>query len=113
MRTNAEGKVVAMPLIGASTLDTNVDWRTRGHQRRRIMRMACVAWVTLLPLVVFAQEVSELPQYHGLAADNYPYLVSDAEGRFYARAIPADSRGGSGITRIYRVEEAGRDKLLV
>ncbi len=76
------------------------------------MRIAWVAWVILLPLVVFAQDVPELPQYRACAVDNYPYLMSDAEGRFYARATPADNHGTTGITKIYRVGEARRDKLL-
>ena len=76
------------------------------------MRIAWVAWVILLPLVMFAQDVSELPQYRSVAPQPYPYLISDAEGRFYARATPAENHGGTGITKVYRVGEASRDKLL-
>ena len=76
------------------------------------MRMASVAWTVLLPLVLFARDIPELPQYHERAVDNYPYVMSDAEGRFYARSTPADNRGTTGTTQIYRVGEGRRDKLL-
>ena len=76
------------------------------------MRIAWVAWVVLLPLVVFAQDAPELPPYREPAVDNYPYVMSDAEGRFYARAAPADNHGTTGTTKIYRVGEGRRDKLL-
>jgi hypothetical protein len=76
------------------------------------MRTAWVSWIILLPLIVSAQEISEVPPYNAPEPDNYPYVVSGAEGRFYARATPADNRGTTGVTKVYRVEEARRDKLL-
>ena len=76
------------------------------------MRMACVACMMLLPLVVLAQEVPEMPPYHAREAENSPYLLSDAEGKFYVRATPAGKTGEDGTTRVYRVGADGNDELL-
>ena len=76
------------------------------------MRLAWIAWAIILLPIAFAQDSSELPPYRARAVDNYPYVVSDAEGRFYARAIPADDHGTTGSTNIYRVGETHPDKLL-
>ena len=76
------------------------------------MRVVWIGWVVLLPLVVSAQDFSELPQYHSLAPQPYSYVISDSEGKFYARAIPLDIHDAAGITKVYRVGDASPDKLL-
>ncbi len=76
------------------------------------MRVVWIGWVVLLPLVVSAQDFSELPQYHSLAPRPYSFVISDSEGKFYARAIPLDIHDAAGITKVYRVGDASPDKLL-
>jgi hypothetical protein len=76
------------------------------------MRGAWLSLVALLPLAVLAQDLSEVSPYNAPEPDNYPYIVSGVEGRFYVRATPADNRGTTGITKVYRVGESRRDKLL-
>ena len=76
------------------------------------MRMAWLAWSILLSVTAPAQDLSERPPYREVARDNYTYVVSNAGGRFYARAIPADKRGEAGITKVHRVRDGGEDEVL-
>ena len=76
------------------------------------MRTTWMVWGMLLTTVVVAEEPAELPPYLERAGDNYAYVLSDARGWFYLRAIPGSAHGDAGTTRVYRVQDDGQDELL-
>ena len=45
-----------------------------------------------------------------LRRPNYSYVLSDADGDFYARGTPPADTGGKGVTKVYRVMADGTDK---
>ena len=76
------------------------------------MRIAWIALGILVATVVVAEELAQLSPYLERVVEKYPYVVSDAEGRFYVRATPRDAGGSEGVTKAYRVTDDGDDKLL-
>jgi hypothetical protein len=67
------------------------------------MKTRIYTLVTLMALVVPVRADEE--------AANAPIVAVDASGRCYAKSVPSESYGASGVTSVYRVA-AGTDTLL-
>lgn len=60
----------------------------------------------IFALAVALMILGVLPGFAMKRAGNFPFVLSALDGRFYARCIPAKDEGGTGSTKIYRVESA-------